>query len=348
MPCVMTKPGARNLITDIAGLSVGNAEDERVRTGVTVIVPDRRIVAAVDVRGGGPGTRETDLLDPVNHVDDIDAIVLSGGSVYGLEAASGVAAWLGARGRGYSLRGLPMVAPIVPGAILFDLANGGDKSWGEEPPYRALGRLAIEAARADFALGNSGAGRGARAGGLKGGLGSASAITEDGYTVGALAAVNAFGSVLVPGTRTFWAWALEQDNELGGQTAPILPKVGLDLDFPADTKAGRVIGARTNTTLGVVAVDAMLTSAEAKRIAIMAQDGLARAIRPVHTPYDGDVVFALATGARSLAAPQPLTLARLGTIAADCLARAVARGVYEARSVDGATAYRDLAVKAGI
>ena len=177
---------------------------------------------------------------------------------------------------------------------------------------------------------------------MKGGLGSASAVTADGFTVGALAAVNSFGSVLVPGTRSFWAWPLEEGLELGGQTAPALPRGGLDLDFPADTKAGRIMAARTNTTLGIVAVDAALTSAEAKRLAVMAQDGLARAIRPVHTPYDGDVVFALATGARPLTEPQPLTLARLGSIAADCLARAIARGVYEASSVDGTPAYRDL------
>jgi len=336
----MTKPGTRNLITDVAGIAVGNAQDEKMRTGVTVIVPDRRAMAAVDVRGGGPGTRETDLLDPVNHVDEVDAIVLSGGSVYGLEAASGVTAWLGARGRGYQLRNLTMVAPIVPAAILFDLANGGDKNWGELPPYRALGIAALESAGAEFALGNLGAGRGARAGLLKGGLGSASAVTVDGYTIGALAACNSVGSVLVPGTRTFWAWTLEQNGELGGQTAPQIPKAGIDLDFPEDSKPGRVISPRTNTTLGVVAVDAKLTSVEAKRLAVMAQDGLARAVRPVHTPYDGDVVFALATGARELTEPRPLTLARLGTIAADCLARAIARGVYEARAIDGTPAYR--------
>ncbi len=336
----MTKPGARNLITDVAGITVGNAVDEKARTGVTVVVPEKRAMAAVDVRGGGPGTRETDLLDPVNHVDEVDAITLSGGSVYGLEAASGVGAWLGARGRGYQLRNLPMVAPIVPAAILFDLANGGDKSWGEMPPYRALGIAAIESASAEFSLGNVGAGRGARAGNLKGGLGSTSWITEDGFTIGALAAVNSVGSVLVPGTRSFWAWTLEQQGELGGQVSPQIPPGGIDLDFPADSKPGRLVSPRTNTSLGIVAVDAELTSVEAKRLAVMAQDGLARAVRPVHTPYDGDVVFALATGARPLGAPRPLMLARLGTIAADCLARAIARGVYEARPIDGVPAYR--------
>jgi L-aminopeptidase/D-esterase-like protein len=206
-------------------------------------------------------------------------------------------------------------------------------------PYHALGRTAALAAAEDFALGNVGAGRGARAGALKGGLGSASWQIE-GFTIGALAAVNSFGSVLVPGTRTFWAWPFEQAGELGNQQPPTIAP-GLSLDFPADTKLGPP-AARTNTTLGVVAVDAALTPSEAKRLAIMAQDGLARAIRPVHTPYDGDVVFAMATGGRDLPEPRALWLARLGSAGADCLARAIARGVYEAKGIDGALSYRDL------
>lgn len=339
----MAQPGPKNLITDVPGILVGNAEDEPVRTGVTVVVPENRSVAAVDVRGGGPGTRETDLLDPIGHVDAIDAITLSGGSVYGLEAGSGVAAWLGAQGRGYRLRNLPIVAPIVPGAILFDLANGGNKAWGESPPYRDLGRLAVSSAGADFSLGNAGAGRGAHAGLLKGGLGSASLATDDGFVVGALAAVNAFGSVLIPGTKTFWAWTLERNGEMGGQVAPTLPSAGLEADFPPDTKAARHRNPplRSNTTIAVVAVNAHLSSAEAKRLSIMAQDGLARAIRPVHTPYDGDVVFAIATGGPDLPEPREFAIARIGNMAADCLARAIARGVYEAQSIDGSTAYRD-------
>lgn len=336
---MMTATGPRNLITDVPGLLVGNAEDARVRTGVTVIVPEARAVAALDVRGGAPGTRESDALSPSGLVDAIDALVLSGGSVYGLDAASAVTAWLGARGRGFSLRGAETVAPIVPAAILFDLSNGGDKAWGEVPPYAELGRLAIEAAASDFALGNAGAGRGARAGALKGGLGSASAKTAGGVTVGALAVVNSFGSVLIPGTRTFWAWPFERAGELGGQTPPAMPIA--DLGLPNDTKLGSA-GPRAHTTIGVVACDADLTRLEAQRIAVMAHDGMARAIRPVHTPFDGDVVYALATGRRALGEPRALAVLEIGALAADCLACAIARGVYEAAATDGLPAYRDL------
>lgn len=173
-------PGPRNLITDVPGLKVGQAQDVRVRTGVTVILPDARAVAACDVRGGAPGTRETDALAPENLVDAVDAVVLSGGSVYGLGAADGVVAWLGARGRGYGMvAGVPK-SPVAPAAILFDMANGGDKAWGEDPPHRALGKAAVAAADADFALGTAGAGFGAMAGGLKGGTGSASVVSADG------------------------------------------------------------------------------------------------------------------------------------------------------------------------
>lgn len=332
----MPATGPLNLITDVAGLLVGNAEDERARTGVTVILPEGRAVGAVDVRGGAPGTRESDALQPSGLVHEIDALVLSGGSVYGLDAASSVTAWLGARGRGFSLSGAETVAPIVPAAILFDLTNGGDKAWGEAPPYATLGRRAVEAATREFRLGNFGAGRGARAGALKGGLGSASAATADGVTVGALAAVNSFGSVLIPGTRTFWAWPFERDREFGGQTPPAGPMP--DLALPADTKLGTA--ARAHTTLGVVACDAVLTRLEAERIAVMAQDGLARAIRPVHTPFDGDVVYALATGWRALPEARALSVMAIGALAADCLARAIARGVYEAAATDGIPAYR--------
>ena len=317
-------PGPRNLITDVPGLSVGQAEDIGARSGVTVILPDDRAVCAADVRGGAPGTRETDALAPENLVEAVDAVVLSGGSVYGLAAADGVVAWLGARGRGYGLiPGVPK-SPIVPGAILFDMANGGDKDWGEDPPYRALGRAAAAAAGPDFALGTAGAGYGAMAGSLKGGLGSASAVTSDGYTVGAIVAVNSWGSVTAPGGRTFWAAPYELEAEFGG-----LGSAGLRAGPDEWGLAKRPADAR-NTTIACVAVDAVLTPAQAKRLAVMAQDGFARAIRPVHAPFDGDVVFALSTGRRPLADPADYTLARLGALAADTLARAVARGVFEA------------------
>jgi L-aminopeptidase/D-esterase-like protein len=289
-----------------------------------VILPDDRAVCAVDVRGGAPGTRETDALAPENLVDAVDAVVLSGGSVYGLAAADGVVAWLGARGRGYGLiEGVPK-SPVVPAAILFDMANQGDKSWGESPPYRDLGRRAVAAAGADFGLGTAGAGYGAMAGGLKGGLGSASALTSDGYTVGAVVAVNSWGSVTAPGGRTFWAAPFELGAEFGG-LGPGGLAAGPDewglAKRPADSR---------NTTIACVATDAILTPAQARRVAVMAQDGFARAIRPVHAPFDGDVVFALSTGRRPLAEPETYTLARLGALAADTLARAIARGVFEA------------------
>ncbi|WP_296596401.1 P1 family peptidase [Phenylobacterium sp.] len=321
----MPGPGPRNLITDVPGLSVGQAEDAAVRTGVTVILPDERAVCAVDVRGGAPGTRETDALAPENLVDAVDAVVLSGGSVYGLAAADGVTAWLGARGRGYGLvEGIPK-SPVVPGAILFDMANGGDKRWGEDPPYRELGKRAVAAAAADFALGTAGCGYGAMAGTLKGGTGSASAVTHDGYTVGAIVGVNSWGSVVAPGGRTFWAAPFELDAEFGG-----LGPEGLRAGPDAWGLAKRPADQR-NTTIACVATDAALTPAQAKRLAVMAQDGFARAIRPVHAPFDGDVVFAISTGRCPLAEPENYVLARLGALAADCLARATARGVFEAK-----------------
>jgi len=333
----MLRPGPRNLITDVAGLRVGQAEDHAIRTGVTVLLADASANAAVDIRGGAPGTRETDALDPVNVVGQVDAIVLSGGSAFGLEAASGVAAFLRANGRGYELGpGVPRV-PIVPAAILFDLVNGGNKEWGEEPPYRALGRKAVEAASADFRLGNAGAGLGATAGIYKGGLGSASITLEDGVTVGAIAAANPLGSPLIPGTNIFWAWPLEQDGEFGGR-APQGPVAPVDLDLPSDMRGAR---ARAHTTIAIVATDADISRIDLKRIAIMAADGFARALRPVHTPFDGDVVFAVATGRKKLADSGPRAIMRLGSLAADCLARAIARGVYEAQSLGNLKSYRD-------
>lgn len=332
------KPGPRNLITDVAGVTVGHATDARARTGATVVLCERAFTAAVDVRGGGPGTRETDVLTPENLVGAADAICLSGGSVYGLAAADGVVTALGAAGRGFQFRSTDVTAPIVPGAILFDLNNGGEKDWGIEPPYRKLGSEALAAAREAFAMGSVGAGAGARAGVLKGGVGSASAVTEDGYTVGALAAVNSFGSVVGPDGRTFWAAPWEVDGEFGGLGAAGLAGAAGD----AWPLAKLDPGARENTTLAVVATDAVLTRVQAKRLAIMAQDGVARAIRPVHAPFDGDVVFALATGERPLAEPADYTLARLGALAADCLARAVARGVYAATPWGDGPCWRDL------
>lgn len=335
-----TRPGPLNRITDVAGLKVGQSQDLRARTGVTVILPDRPAVAAVDVRGGGPGTRETDLLNADTLVDAVDAIVLSGGSVYGLAAADGVVNALGAAGRGYRVGpGLPP-APIVPGAILFDLGNGGDKAWGTAPPYAALGAEALAHADTLFQLGAFGAGTGAKAGQLQGGTGSASLIDADGITVGALACVNPGGSVIVPGSHAFWAWPFEIDGEFGGVRPDLLQSVAPD-DWGL---ASRSPALRENTTLAVVATDVILTPGQAKRLAVMAQDGLARAIRPVHTLFDGDVVFALSSGARPLPEPWAASLSLLGERAANCLARAIAHGVYAATAWPGSPyrAYRDL------
>lgn len=335
------RPGPLNLITDVAGVSVGLAQDEAARTGVTVILAEERAVCACDVRGGAPGTRETDALAPENLVDEVDAVVLSGGSVYGLAAADGVTAVLGAAAKGYRLAvaaDVP-VAPIVPAAILYDLGNGGAKSWGETPPYRDLGAAAVRAAGARFDLGTAGAGYGAMAGQLKGGLGSASVTDGEGFTVGALAAVNSFGSALAPGGRSFWAAPYEIGDEFGGLGSAGLAAAPDDWGLAKGSANGR-----TNTTIACVAVDAALTPAEARRIAIMAQDGLARALRPAHAPFDGDVVFALATGRLPLPERRMPIVARLGALAADCLARAIARGVYEATPWQGTNVrcWRDL------
>jgi len=327
----MAKPGPMNTITDVPGLKVGQAQDEVVRTGVTVILPDERAVCGVDVRGGGPGTRETDALQPHTLVDAVDAVVLSGGSSYGLAAADGVAGVLGAQRRGFELMSnldVP-VSPVVPAAILYDLANGGKKNWGDTPPYSALGQNAVRAAGPDFKLGQAGAGYGASAGQLPGGIGSASIQTDDGYTIGAIVAVNCFGAVTVPGTSAFWAAPFEINREYGG--VPIPPDARFDAEDWGAAKLNPAPGA--HTTIAVIATDAILTSADAKRFAQMASAGFARAIRPVFTPFDGDVVFALSTGQRELAEPTPFTLSRLGSLSADCLTRAIARGVFETAKV---------------
>jgi L-aminopeptidase/D-esterase-like protein len=312
----------RNLITDVPGVLVGNAADGRIASGVTAVVFEAPAVASVDVRGGGPGTRETALLDPAQTVEGIDAIALAGGSAFGLDAATGVQAWLAEQGRGFAVRSARV--PIVPGAILFDLLNGGDKRWGRFPPYRELGYEAARSAAQAFALGSVGAGLGATTVDLKGGLGSASEVC-DGFTVGAVVAVNAAGSAVVGDGPWFWAAPFERAREFGGRG---LPASFSDAALRPATKGSP----QASTTLGVVATDAALTKAEAQRLAVMAQTGLARALYPVHTPLDGDVVFAAATGRRPLA-DRLNGLAALGSAAANCLARAVARGVYAATAL---------------
>src|SRR5215467_9530630 len=313
----MIRPGPRNLITDVAGLRVGQAEDVRARTGVTVLMLDEPANAVADVRGGAPGTRDTEAVDVVNLVGRVDAVVLSGGSVFGLDAPSGVTRVLKRAGRGYGMAPGAPPAPIVPSAILFDLANGGDKNWGDEPPYRFLGKQAAESAGREFELGNAGAGLGAKAGIYKGGLGSASIIADDGLTVGAIVAVNAVGSPVIPGTDVFWAFPFELDGEFGGRR--LRPDYrGVNDEVPTDMRGPR---ARENTTIAIVATDADLDRVELKRVAIMAGDGLARAIRPAHTPFDGDIVFAVATAKRRITGSRPREVMRIGSLAGDCLAR---------------------------
>jgi L-aminopeptidase/D-esterase-like protein len=316
----------RNLLTDIAGVRVGHADDAALASGVTAVMFDSPAVAAMDVRGGGPGIREGALLDLANTVERIDAIALAGGSAFGLDAGGGVQAWLSEQNRGLRIR--DAVIPVVPGAICFDLLNGGDKKWGRFAPYRDLGYTAAAAASTNFALGSIGAGLGATTANFKGGLGSASAATQAGVTVAALAVVNAVGSVTVGDGPWFWAAPFEIGNEYGGRGLP--PSFTPDM-LTMRIKGGGAATSVENTTLAVVVTDADLTKPQAKRLAMMAQTGFARAIYPVHAPLDGDVVFAVATGDNPI---DPLAgLTELGMVAANVVARAIARGVFAATAL---------------
>lgn len=313
------RPGPRNLITDIPGLLVGCAQDDGLKSGVTVLTADVPFMASVHVMGGAPGTRETDLLDPDKTVEAVDALVLSGGSAFGLSAASGVADALREAGCGFSVGDVRV--PIVPGAIIFDLLNGGDKAWGENP-YVALGRAALSAATDDFQLGSVGAGTGATTATVKGGLGSASIVLEDGTIVAALVVANPIGSVVTPGGK-YWAAHSEINGEFGN--------LGVD---PASYGAIRLplktdIGEGGNTTIAIVATDAKLTKPQVKRMAVAAHDGMARAIMPSHTPMDGDLVFGVSHGTRD---GDPVAI---GHAAATCLSRAIARAIFEATPAPG-------------
>lgn len=318
----------RNLISDVPGLAVGHAHDSNALTGVTVVLPAKSTVAAVDVRGGGPGTRETDAIGLAGTVEEVHGLVLSGGSAFGLSAASSVQAFLARQGKGFAVAGVHV--PIVPQAILFDLVNGGNLATAQDPQlYERLALSACENAGEDFALGSAGAGYGATTSGLRGGLGSASVDLGGGLIVGALAAVNAAGAATIGMSRHFWSAPFEKHNEFGG--------AGFPDDFAACLGTASLKGmggslhqpVRENTTLAVVATNANLTKSQAHRLAVMAQTGLARSLYPVHTPLDGDTVFVMATGAVDIA-DDVYALAQLGTHGADALARAVARGVYEA------------------
>jgi L-aminopeptidase/D-esterase-like protein len=331
----MQQPGQHNGLTDVSGLWVGHYTDTAAGSGTTVVVCPDGAVAGVDVRGAAPGTRETDLLAPQNLVQKVQAVCLSGGSVFGLAAADGVVRELAARGIGFPLDE-SHVAPIVPAAVLYDLGRGPsfippvDGGWGAAA-CRSAGPGPVE-------TGCVGAGTGAMSGGIKGGLGSASAILDETVTVAALAAVNSYGSTIDPEEGLFWEARLESGRAFAGGGGR-----RVKLPAPIPGRPGK------NTTLAVVATDARLDKAQAKKIAMMAHDGMARAIRPAHTMFDGDIVFCLATGKRPLpetpgffATPAAQAVSDLGHAAADCLARAIIRGIVDARSAHGMTAYRDL------
>jgi L-aminopeptidase/D-esterase-like protein len=325
----------RNLITDVAGIRVGNADDPRLASGVTAAVFDEPVVASAAILGGAPGTRDTEPLAPENLVSGIDAVVLSGGSAFGLDAASGVQAWLREQGRGFAVGDVRV--PLVSQAISFDLLNGGDKEWGRFPPYRELGYAAAADATEEFGLGTAGGGYGATTVNLKGGLGSASAISPSGFTVGALVVVNAIASAVIGDGPHFWAAGYEHGAEFGGLGWP----PHLSAEMQALAWKGRV---QPGTTIALIATDARLDKAMCKRLAIAATGGLHKALRFAHGLTDGDAVFAVSTG-RSSAMVDVQTITELGAVASDALARAIARGVYEATALPfmGARpAWRDL------
>lgn len=317
-----------NLLTDIAGIAVGHATDLRLGSGVTAILFDSPAIASVAILGGAPGTRDTALLEPEMTVERVDAIILSGGSTFGLDAGGGAQAALREMGRGFLLGAVNI--PLAPCAIVFDLANGGDKDWGRFPPYRDLGYAALRAAAPGaFALGSCGAGTGAATATLKGGVGSASGITSAGHRVAALAVVNAVGTATIGDTAHFWAAPFEQNAEFGDR--------GWPERFTPEHLAPRLKGSPgTSTTIALIATDAALTKSQCKRLALMANDGLARAILPAHAPTDGDTIFAASTSARAMSDQRELT--EIGHVATQVMARAIARGVYEATALSWAGA----------
>ena len=319
------RQGRTNLITDIEGLMVGNADCKNLQSGVTVVTAKKPFTASVSALGGATGTRDIDLLRPEKLVSDVDALVLAGGSAFGLDAAGGVMAALREEGRGFPVGDVQV--PIVPAAILFDLLNGGDKHWHDNPYYE-LGRKAYASSNQSFSLGNHGAGLGAMAGQVKGGLGSASIILDNSIasteiTVGALVAVNSFGTPMTPDGMHFWAAPWEMNAEFGGYG---ISQNNASLTMPPLKRMQN----GSNTTIAILATNAPLCKAGCLRMAIAAHDGITRAIVPAHTPFDGDLVFALATGdTKKKITPEDEVI--IGHAAATCLTRAIARGVYEAR-----------------
>lgn len=327
-----------NSITDISGIQVGHYTDLAAASGVTVVLCEKGAVAGVDVRGSAPGTRETDLLNPINLVEKAQAVVLSGGSVFGLAASDGVVQWLEKKGRGFPL-GNDQVAPIVPAATLYDLGRG---SSFRPPITTQWGKQACEAASdREVEQGSVGAGTGALAGNIKGGVGTASCLLPSGIWVGAVVAVNSNGSVIDPQTGQPWEIRLGVDNEFGAQGKKSVELPPTEASEPAQ-----------NTTIGVVATDAACTKVQAQKIAQMSHDGMARSIRPAHTMFDGDTLFCLATGAKELPqtpgffeAPYAQAVTEIGHAAADCVSRAIIHGVLAAQSLGTITAFGDLPKK---
>ncbi len=315
------RTGPKNLITDVAGLSIGNAQDAKVASGVTVALFDTEAVASVCVTGGAAAARDIECLAPEATVDSVHAILLSGGSGFGLDAASGAQAWLRERGRGVVFG--RAVIPITPQAICFDLINGGDKDWGRYPPYRELAYDACENAGDTFALGTAGGGYGATTADLKGGLGSASVVTSAGHTVGAMVVVNAIGSAVMGGGPHFWAAPWEIGDEFGGLGSP--KHASTDLAWK-----GRPL--TPATTIAMVATDAKLSKPQARRLAIAASGGKSKGLRLAHALFDGDTVFAASTGRRHLRDPAT-EIIEICALASDCLARAIARGVHAATAL---------------
>ncbi len=314
-------PGPYNAITDIEGLKVGHAQDHDLKSGVSVLVADAPFTASVCVLGGAPGTRETDLMAPDKSVAQVDALVLSGGSAYGLDACSGVMAGLRADGRGYRVGSA--IVPLVPGAIIFDLLSGGDKNW-VDTPYPVLGRAAYDCATTTTPIGTIGAGTGAMSAMMKGGFGTASLVLDNGITVAAMVVANPMGSVTTPGEKYFWAAPFEIDGEFGG----LGPDPSAGLGRTLESRKIAAMQERANTTIAIIATDAALDKAQCQRIAIAAHDGIARACIPAHSPGDGDLVFSVSYGEKTLGAPNGLAL--IGHAAALCLSRAIARGIYAA------------------
>lgn len=314
-------PGPQNAITDIIGLKVGHAQDDTLKSGVTVLTANTPFTASVAVMGGAPGTRETDLLAPDKSVAKVDALVLSGGSAFGLDACSGVVAGLRAQGRGFQVGNA--IIPLVPGAIIFDLLSGGDHNWAQTP-YPALGSAALAASTTTTPIGTVGAGTGAMTAMMKGGLGTASLTLESGITIGALVAANPMGSVTTPGDRHFWAAPFEINDEFGGLGTD--PATGLGRSL--ESRKLTAMAERANTTIAIIATNAALDKAQCQRVAWAAHDGIGRACVPAHSPGDGDLVFAAATGDQPLTSERDLAL--IGHAAALCLTRAIARGVYAA------------------